>query len=74
MFSIASKYDLPTLMTAAAKKYNEVIQSASFGSKDLANAIAIAYNTGYKDEAEMREAVVASTVQKLKLSAKEECI
>jgi hypothetical protein len=74
IYSLASKYDLPKLRTTAVTKYNEVVQSRSFSSEDLATAITIAYNTGSKRESEMRKAVLASVVKNLKLTATEGCI
>lgn len=74
MYSLASKYDLPTLKTTAVTKYYQAAQGNSFDSKDLATAITIAYNTGSEGEAEMRKAVLASIIRNLKLAATETCI
>ena len=74
MYSLASKYDLPTLKTTAVTKYYQVAQGNSFDSNDLATAITIAYNTGSEGEAEMRKAVLVSIIKHLKLATTETCI
>lgn len=71
MYSLASKYDLPGLKTIAVRKYHQTMYDNDINDylnqKDLAISIAIAYQTGGQEEAEMRKAVLISVIEDLRL-------
>jgi hypothetical protein len=63
MFAMGSKYIIPSLKSAAVKKYNETIKATAVCPKDLAIATRIAYKTGNDHEPAMKNAVLASIVK-----------